>query len=97
MGGLLVRCGICLVCFAIGQMLYFEKQNALTQLNMRLPEVQRQLASVREENRRMHYEIDQFENPSHLLELAHRPEFSHLKHPLLREILTLPEAVATNY
>jgi hypothetical protein len=78
-------------------MLYFEKQNALTQLNMRLPEVQRQLASVREENRRMHYEIDQFENPSHLLELAHRPEFSHLKHPLLREILTLPEAVATNY
>jgi hypothetical protein len=71
-------------------------QNLLTHLKIRLPEVEKEIQLIREENRRLAYEVDQFESPNHLIELAHRPEFSHLRHPLLREILTVPEAFAIN-
>lgn len=96
MKGLLVRVGVCLSVAGCCLFSYLEKQNELTHLKIRLPELEKEIAQVREESRRLRYEIDQFENPAHLIEMVHRPEFSHLKHPLLREILTVPEAIASN-
>jgi hypothetical protein len=93
---LLARLGVCLSIFGFCLYSYLETQNQLTQLKIQLPAVEKEIQLIREENRRLAYEIDQFENPTHLIELAHSPEFSHLKHPLLREILTVPEALATN-
>jgi hypothetical protein len=69
-------------------------QNTLTLLKIELPEIDQEIKLVREENKRLSYEIDQFQSPSNLIELAHRPEFSHLKHPTLKEILTVPKAFA---
>ncbi len=96
MKGLLLKLGICLGVLGLCLYSYLETQNELTQLKIRIPDVEKEIKIVREENRRLAYEIDQFENPAHLIELAHHPEFSHLKHPLLREILTVPEAFAIN-
>lgn len=96
MKGLLLKLGICLSVLGICLFSYLETQNELTQLKIRVPEVEKEIKLVREESRRLAYEIDKFENPAHLIELAHNPEFSHLKHPLLREILTVPEAFAIN-
>lgn len=96
MKGNLLRLGICLSVFGLCLYSYLNVQNQLTHLKIRLPEVEKEIKLMREENRRFSYEIDQFENPAHLIELAHRPEFSHLKHPLLKEILTVPEAFASN-
>lgn len=93
---LLIQVGICLAVFGLCLYSYLEKQNALTKLKIQLPQMEKEIQTVREENRRLGYQIDQFESPSHLIELAHRPEFSHLKHPILREILTVPEAIALN-
>ena len=93
---MLLRLGICFAVSGLSLYSYFAKQNELTQFKIQLPEVEKEIRLVREENRRLRYEIDQFENPSHLIELAHHPEFSHLKHPLLREILTVPEGIAAN-
>lgn len=93
---LLPRLGFCLTVLGLCLYSYFDKQNELTQIKIRLPEVEKEIRLVREENRRLRYEIDQFESPTHLIEMAHRPEFSHLKHPLLREILTVPEGIASN-
>jgi len=93
---MLMKLGICVSVFGCCLFSYLEKQNEVTELKIQLPEMERKIALIREESRRLRYEIDQFENPSHLIELAHRPEFSHLKHPLLREILTVPEAIAAN-
>jgi len=59
-----------------------------------LPAVEKEIHLINEENRRLAFELEQFENPAHLIELAHHPEFGHLKHPLLKEILTVPEALA---
>ncbi len=93
---LLVRLGICVGVFGTLLFFYLEKQNELTQLKIQLPKIERQIANLREESRHLRYEIDQFESPTHLIELAHRPEFGHLKYPLLKEILTVPEAIASN-
>lgn len=95
MRDLLLRLGICLTVFGLCLYSYLDQQNLATHLKIQLPEVERQIKLIQEENRRLAYEIDQFENPTHLIELAHRPEFSHLRHPLLKEILTVPEALAS--
>ena len=68
----------------------------MTLLLIELPEMDQEIKLVREENKRLSYEIDEFQSPSNLIELAHRPEFSHLKHPLLKEILTVREALAVS-
>ncbi len=96
MKGLLVRLGICLGVFGSCLYSYLDTQNELTHLKIQLPEVEKEIRLVREESRRLAFEVDRFENPAHLIELAHHPEYSHLRHPLLREILTVPEAFATN-
>lgn len=89
------RLGVCVAIFGYCLFSYLEQQTIVTQLKIQLPEIEREIASLREESRRLQYEIERFENPGHLIELAHLPEFSHLKHPLLREILTVPEAIAS--
>lgn len=92
MNGLLIRLGICLSVFGFCLYSYLDLQNRQTELKISLPSVQEEIDLIQEENQRLAYEIDQFESPANLIELAHHPEFSHLKHPLLKEILTVPEA-----
>lgn len=96
MKGLLFRLGICLSVMGLCLYSYLDLQNQLTHLKIRIPVVEKEIYAIAEENRRLSYEIGQFQSPSHLIELARRPEFSHLKHPLLNEILTVPEALASN-
>jgi cell division protein FtsB len=70
---------------------YIEKQNDLTELRMEIPALQKELKRIEENNIRLQYEIDQFESPVHLMELARKPEFSHLKYPRLNEVIILRE------
>ena len=94
--GLLLRLGLCLSVSGIFLYSYLEKQNELTELKILLPQMEKEVNLIREENRRLAYEVDRFENPAHLIEIAHYPEYGHLKHPLLKEILTVPEALASS-
>jgi hypothetical protein len=71
-----------------------EKQNALTRLRLQIPIVTKDIRALKEANTHLQYEIELFESPEHLLELSRRCEFSHLKHPLLKDIVSLPEGVA---
>ena len=73
---------------------YIDKQNELTKWKMQVPEKRKQINALKEENKRMQYEINQFENPTHLLELSRSPQYSHLKHPFLEDVLTVQEGVA---
>lgn len=61
---------------------------------MQIFSLQKEIMSLKEQNRLLLYEIDQFEHPAHLMELARCPEYLHLKQPLLSEILTLQEGMA---
>ena len=51
---------------------------------------QAQLAEIEDENTRLQYEVEAFENPLNLIELARKPEYRALKHPLSSEILITP-------
>lgn len=96
MGNLSVKIGICFAVFGSCLYLYLQEQNDLAKIKMQLPQKEKEIAVLREEMRRLAYQLDQVENPSRLIELAHLPEFRHLKHPVLKEILTVPEALVLN-
>ena len=92
--GLLLRLGFCLSVLSLCLYSYLNRQNELTHLKIRLPQLEKEIRLVSEENCRLQYEIDRIESPSRLIELAHRPEFSNLKHPMMKEVLTMREGIA---
>ncbi len=96
MKNLLIKLGVCLGLLAYCLYSYLNVQNDLTELKIKLPEVEGEIRQIQEESRRLSYEVEQFENPAHLIELSVSPEYAHLKHPLIKEILTVPEAFARN-
>lgn len=92
--GLTVRLLVCILAFGISLYSYIDKQNGLTQLRISIPSLRKEVRAIQEENTRLQYEIDQFENPQHLMELTRHGEFSHLKHPLVKDILTCQTGLA---
>jgi hypothetical protein len=94
MKGLLLRLLFCLSVFSLCLYSYLNQQNAVTHLKIRLPQLEKEIKLIREENCRLQYEIDRAESPMRLIEMAHRPEFNNLKHPMMKEILTMPEGIA---
>jgi hypothetical protein len=87
--GIFIRILICIALIGISLYAYITKQNVITELRLQIPIVAKELEAIRQENTRLQFEIDQFENPQHLMELSSQPQFSHLKHPLLNEIISL--------
>jgi cell division protein FtsB len=84
-----------LACVAIvGGYLYLhiEKQNDLIALRLAIPALTRENKGIQEENIRLRYLIDQFENPSHLMEVARQPEFAHLKHIYTQDLILFQNA-----
>ncbi len=65
MSGVLVKLGVCLSVFGLCLYSYLDTQNQLTHLKIHLPEVDKELKLIEEENRRLAYEIEQFESPAH--------------------------------
>lgn len=70
--------------------LYINALNTVIELRLAIPEAEKQLREVLAENDRLQYEVDRFESPLHLMELARKPEFSHLKAPYLPDIILVP-------
>lgn len=89
---LLIRVFVCIMVTGLCLYRYIDKQNELTELRLEIPQVAKELQQIREENQRLQYQIDYFESPIHLMELADKPSFSHLKHPYLKEVITLPKS-----
>ncbi len=92
--GLIWQVFFCLALSGACWFSYLEKQNALTELRIYVPKLVKEIKEIEQENTRLSYQIDQFENPDHLMRLAAEPRFSHLKHPLHKEILVLQDAIA---
>ena len=70
---------------------YLNKHNALTELRIKLPQVKKELKAVEEENVRLLFEIERFEQPLHLMELARKPQYAHLKHPPISDIIIITD------
>lgn len=89
--GLIARLIFCI--FFAGWMLYryIDKLNEMTELQLSIPLVAKDLKEIEERNLELKYEIERFESPLHLMELARKPEFGHLKYPPLNEVMILSE------
>lgn len=86
---LIVKFAVCLLILALSIYVYIDSSNHLISIRLKIPEIEKKLMEVKAENMRLQYEIDQFESPSHLMELARKPEFGYLKMPYLPEIIQL--------
>ncbi len=86
----LIKLMICLA--AGGYALYssVSEQNSLMTLRRAVPPLIKEVKALHEENHRLEYAVDRFENPVHLLELSRMPEYGHLKYPYTRDIIILP-------
>ncbi len=91
--GLFIRLLVCISFAGLVLYKYIDKLNHLTELRLLIPTLARELKEIHEQNLELQYAIDCFESPLHLMELARKPEFGHLKYPTTREILSLPEPV----
>lgn len=89
-----LRFAICLAVLGFSLYGHIEKQNQITRVRIQLPTIVRQLKAIQEVNTRLRYEIEQFESPEHLIELARHHEFSHLHHPLVKDIQGVPQGIA---
>jgi predicted methyltransferase len=65
------------------------QQNRITKLRIEIPTALNTILEVDEEIARLKYQIECFENPLHLMQLAELSEYSHLKYPLKKEIITI--------
>jgi cell division protein FtsB len=88
---LFLRLLFCIFCVGLTLYLSINKQNELTELRLQIPQLSKEVKAIQEENIRLQYEVDRFESPIHLMELARKPEFSHLKHPFLKDIIIIQE------
>lgn len=89
--GLFIRLLICISCAGLVLYKYIDKLNELTELQLSIPILAREVKEIGEQNLELEYAIDCFESPLHLMELARKPEFGHLKYPSIDEIILLPE------
>jgi len=87
--GLLIRIFICIVATAGFLYLYINKQNSITKLRLEIPQLNSEIDQIKQEIVRVQFEVDQFENPVHLMELSRQPEYGHLRQPRINEIVTI--------
>ncbi|MBY0528955.1 MAG: hypothetical protein K2P51_02060 [Rhabdochlamydiaceae bacterium] len=92
--GIATRILLCIAVFSFCLYSYLDQQNAVTRLRLEIPVVAKQLKDLREENTRLQFEIDLFESPQHLMELMALQEFSHLKHPMAKDVMLVSEGIA---
>ena len=92
--GVLTRIVFCIMFLSLFLYIYINKINDLTEQKLHIPKLEKEILLLQEENKRLEYIIDQFKSPMHLMELARSPEYSHLKHPLLKDVLKVQEGFA---
>lgn len=88
---LTIQIFFCILVAGITLFAYIDKQNGIVELRLAIPVLDNEIKAVQEENTRLKYEIERFESPIHLMELARKPEFSHLRYPQMSHVTVLTE------
>lgn len=87
--GLFIRLFICIFCVGLTLYKSIDDLNDLTELQLAIPALSKELQEIKEKNLELRYEIERFESPLHLMELSRQPEFGHLKYPSINEVTIL--------
>lgn len=91
---MLLRVFLCISCLSFCLYSSIDWQNEVTLRRLQIPVLAQEIKELKEANTRLQYEIDFFESPEHLIELARQSEFSYLKYPTASDIVLIQEAVA---
>lgn len=91
---ILARVSFCIFFFCMHLYKYIDKSNKLTGIKMELPKIEKKVFEIKEKNKKLQYEISRFESPNNLMKLVRSCEFSHLKHPLVKDVLKLEKGIA---
>lgn len=91
---LYLRLCLCIAAAAFFLYAYVEEQNRATRLRLQIPIVAKEVRALREMNTRLKYQIELFESPQNLLMLARQSAYTHLQHPLISQVVCLPEGFA---
>lgn len=86
-----VKVFICLFFVAFAVYHYVDLNNRLTKYRLQVPLLEKEIAKIKRENVELQYEIELFESPIHLLEIAEKEDFRHLVYPYNDQIVQLPE------
>ena len=92
--GLIIRLLICLMVSSFCFYQIIQKQNRINYYSLLIPKLSKDLKALEEENLKLQFHIDSFESPDHLMHLARSESFRHLRFPLLKDVMQLPEGVA---
>ena len=93
----LFRVMICLLTLGLGSFLYVDKLNQQTALRFQIPSLEKEIEEISQKNIQLAYQLENFNNPQHLLELAKQPEYSHLKFPYMEEVMVISSEIAKRY
>lgn len=69
---------ICVISFSVALCAYLNARNDVTSLMIELPRISHELSLIEEKNTILKFEVEKFENPSHLLNLLNTCEYAHL-------------------
>ncbi len=91
------RIFICISVFGISLFLYLDKLNDQNALKLQIPLIEKEIHELSQQNVELAFQLENFKNPQHLLELAQQPEYSHLKFPFMEEVMIVSERIAQRY
>lgn len=91
MGIYLLQICLCFFCFSLTLYSIVEQQNRLIEIQKKIPELNKKYNTLKWQQSQLQYQIDRFKNPIHLMKLAQKPEFSHLKYPTDEDVKIVHE------
>lgn len=83
----LVRIMVCLLTLGAFLYLYVDRLNAHTELKLKIPQLAREMDQIKQNTLELSYQIECFKDPANLIQLAQRPQFSHLRFPYQEDVL----------
>lgn len=89
-----IRLLCCLLILSVYFYLVIQKQNSVNYLSLQIPKLNKDLKTLEEENLKLQFEIDCFESPDHLMQLVKKEGFTHLRYPVVKDVVTVAEGVA---
>lgn len=93
-GGVFIRLAVCILFLGGCLYSYLNLQNAITQLRIEIPQLASEYGRVQEENTHLLYEIERFESPANLMEIAKEDSFANLRFPLGNAVVVVDGAPA---
>lgn len=91
MKGVIVRVLFCMGTLLCGAFFAIHKENQITQLRLKIPQLKKEVTLLSEQNTQLAFEKEMFERPENLLKCVSSQEYASLSHPSMQHVVVLPK------